>query len=380
MYKKSELLRTLITFNGKNIDKDYEKYSEVKEDVKVNKEKYKEETDFYEIVKEMIFDIDKEDKPLLYIICYSFNSSYNSLELSALLKTSVEAPKNKIEKDIRYELAMSIIYNIPVFANDSNVEQKLVEYYSQLYKYGFELLDKNEEMKTYKLSDFLIPKFEESTIEHSQNNFPRIYSSGEMTLYKSRMMERLKELDNAQYLINNLNLGIRELSILLKNTKRNENDLQRCLTSFPILFGTEYVKILDKHTFGSEFEADYVLERSNGLYDIVEIESSNLRLYTKQGNPKSELVHAEQQIMDWLEWIEHNSPYAREKIKNLYTPKGFVVIGRSNSLSPENKEKLRRRNLIFRDKIEIITYDDLLAKANSLLSILVGNKKIKVDK
>lgn len=380
MYKKSELLHTLITFNGKNIDKDYEKYSEVKEDVKVNKEKYKEETDFYEIVKEMIFDIDKEDKPLLYIICYSFNSSYNSLELSALLKTSVEAPKNKIEKDIRYELAMSIIYNIPVFANDSNVEQKLVEYYSQLYKYGFELLDKNEEMKTYKLSDFLIPKFEESTIEHSQNNFPRIYSSGEMTLYKSRMMERLKELDNAQYLINNLNLGIRELSILLKNTKRNENDLQRCLTSFPILFGTEYVKILDKHTFGSEFEADYVLERSNGLYDIVEIESSNLRLYTKQGNPKSELVHAEQQIMDWLEWIEHNSPYAREKIKNLYTPKGFVVIGRSNSLSPENKEKLRRRNLIFRDKIEIITYDDLLAKANSLLSILVGNKKIKVDK
>ncbi|WP_157824192.1 Shedu anti-phage system protein SduA domain-containing protein [Planococcus sp. MB-3u-03] len=106
------------------------------------------------------------------------------------------------------------------------------------------------------------------------------------------------------------------MSVGLNNISRNENRLQEILTTYPILFGTEYIEVLDKHRFGSEYEADYVLKRYNGLYDVVEIEASTLNVYTKQGNPASALVHAEQQIMDWLEWIEHNNSYAREKFKN----------------------------------------------------------------
>lgn len=236
------------------------------------------------------------------------------------------------------------------------------------------MLDENNEPRRYKLTNSIVPNFED-TDGLKGERIPRIYSTSEISYYKSKLMSKLKQLDNAQYVINSLKEGINQLSTLLESPKRNENALQKTLTNYPILFGVEYTRVIDKQRFGSEYEADYVLERYNGLYDIVEIEASTLKLYTKQGNPKSELVHAEQQIMDWLEWIEHNNPYAREKLQELYSPKGYVVIGRSKTLTPENKEKLRRRNLVFRDKIEIITYDDLLDNAKSLLDFLTGDNE-----
>lgn len=374
LYKKSTLLRTFITMNGENTDEEYERYSSTKKDVEINREKYEKDSEFYKIVKEMIFDVDQDDRPLLHIICYTFNSSYNSLEMVALLQTFVEASQDELDKAILHELAMSVIYNIPVFLNHDKLEESLSGYYNQLYEHGFELLDENNEVKKYKLADTLVPDFEKQKGELTREKTPRIYSFNEVNYYKNKLMEKLKRLDSAQYVINNLKDGINELSEGLNSSLRNENRLQEILTTYPILFGTEYIEVLDKHRFGSEYEADYVLKRYNGLYDVVEIEASTLNVYTKQGNPASALVHAEQQIMDWLEWIEHNNSYAREKIQELYSPKGYVVIGRSHTLTLKTKEKLRRRNLVFRDKIEVITYDDLLENAKSLLTLLTGSK------
>ncbi|WP_225340552.1 Shedu anti-phage system protein SduA domain-containing protein [Lysinibacillus capsici] len=374
LYKKPILLRTFITNDDEQSNEEYKTYSRTIETVEINNNKFNEDYDFYRIVKEMIFEVDEEGRPFLYIICYTFNSSYNNLEVAALMQTSVEGSKNEIDRTILHELAMSVIYNIPVFPNHKSLEAELGTYYNELYENGFELIDKNEKVKKYKLADNLIPNIRNQKDDLSEEKIPRIYSYSEINFYKNKLMEKLKEFDNAQYIINKLKDGIKKLSVQLNSPERNENKIQEILTNYPILFGTEYTEVLDKHNFGSEFEADYVLKRYNGLYDIVEIEASTLNIYTKQGNPSSQLVHAEQQIMDWLQWIEHNNSYAREKIKKLYSPKGYVVIGRSNTLTASNREKLRRRNLVFRDKIEIITYDDLLENAKLLLDFLSGNK------
>ena len=63
---------------------------------------------------------------------------------------------------------------------------------------------------------------------------------------------------------------------------------------------------------------DYALERHSGLLDLVEIESSSLELFTKDGNPRKELVHAEQQVFDWLEWMEANGSYVEFPTKSGY--------------------------------------------------------------
>jgi len=148
------------------------------------------------------------------------------------------------------------------------------------------------------------------------------------------------------------------------------------LTEYPILFGTDYARLVAKPKLGSEYELDYALQKYSGEYDLVEIESSSLPLYTKGGNPSQYLVHAEQQVFDWLHWIERNNSYAREKLPELINPVGFVIIGRSCSLGENEKQKLYRRNAIYRGQLVIMTYDDLLIKANNLLTQL---QKISVE-
>ena len=135
------------------------------------------------------------------------------------------------------------------------------------------------------------------------------------------------------------------------------------------------MKTIPKHKLGSEFELDYALERTSGQVDLVEIEASNLKLFTQSGDPTSHLVHAEQQVLDWLLWLEWNSAYAREHLPGLMSPMGFVVIGRRGSFSDDLGKKLQKRNAIFRGQLQVLTYDDLLDQAKNLLSHLEGLKE-----
>jgi len=134
--------------------------------------------------------------------------------------------------------------------------------------------------------------------------------------------------------------------------------------------GLDYSKIVPKHKLGNEYEMDYALIKYSGEIDIVEIEASNLNLYTSKYNPSQYLVHAEQQILDWFDWIERNNAYGRSKIPTLLSPIGIVIIGRDRSMDEESEKKLRRRNILYNGKIKILTYDDVLKKAETILRIL----------
>lgn len=110
------------------------------------------------------------------------------------------------------------------------------------------------------------------------------------------------------------------------------------------------------------------------LWDTI----SNLSLFSKKGDPSHYLIHAEQQVIDWFNWIEKNNPYARQKLPNISNPKAFVVIGRTSSLDEMQRIKLQSRNSLFNSKINIMTYDDLLEKAKRLLGLLQGAFKINI--
>lgn len=162
-----------------------------------------------------------------------------------------------------------------------------------------------------------------------------------------------------------LEKSIQEFEKLLNEPKIIEEQLQGFLTNHHFLFGPEYQEVIPKHRLGSEYVMDYALRTYNDVYHLVEIERSTHKLYNKNGDPSAELIHAEQQILDWLAWIEKNSPYARENLPTLMSPKGFVIIGRSRELDVQTNEKLRRRNATWGGKIEILTYDNLLNKAKT---------------
>jgi Domain of unknown function (DUF4263) len=107
---------------------------------------------------------------------------------------------------------------------------------------------------------------------------------------------------------------------------------------------------------------------------MLTIEQSKLQLYTKRGDPSSALTHAEQQVLDWLEWVERNSAYARQSMPGLVRPVGFVIIGRRTQLNDKFAQKLERRNQNFNGAIQILTYDDLLEKSKNTLDMLMARR------
>jgi len=195
-------------------------------------------------------------------------------------------------------------------------------------------------------------------------------SPGDAIAAARRSSADLQEVIEARALLHELKVGIEELKVLLSAETRNEHDLQRCLTAHPVFFGLDYKRVIPKYRLGSEYELDYALEKASGQVDLVEIEASTHALYTKSGNPRSELVHAEQQVLDWLEWYEANARLVRDDFPEMMKPSGQIVIGRSTVLTDDEKTRLRRRNAAYQGSLQILTYDDVLKRAEAMLAIL----------
>lgn len=70
LYKKPILLRTFITNDDEQSNEAYDTYSRKIETAEINKNKFNEDKDFYHIIKEMIFEVDEEGRPLIYYVFY----------------------------------------------------------------------------------------------------------------------------------------------------------------------------------------------------------------------------------------------------------------------------------------------------------------------
>jgi hypothetical protein len=179
-------------------------------------------------------------------------------------------------------------------------------------------------------------------------------------------------LHEAKRTLDSIRSAINELATLLADNSTDEHALQRCLTRNPIIFGPEYVQIRPKFRLGGDFEMDFALQRGSGLIDLVEIEAASHELFTRRGDPRAALIHAEQQVLDWLDWIDRYGELARRDLPQLQRPVGYVVIGRDETLTEVSRRRLRQRNAVLAPSVEVMTYDGLLARAEALMQRFEG--------
>ena len=352
------------------LDSDFEKFYQEKRQFQQSKEKDQPRSDYdlMKMTRELIFDIEN-GSPVLHFICPLLDTTDFDLKYVHLMNSAFDGTEEENEKNIISTIALAVILEVPIYPNNKNVEKELSYYYQKFLKNGFTAPDEEGNdvklvpVNSKKLDDFKIDKL-------SKIDLTKFWSATDLLLLREVIKEEFLKLNNAHRTLSTLEFAIEDLEKLLEIKVRNENSLQKCLTENPILLGLEYSRIIPKHKLGGEFEVDYALEKFNGLIDLMEIESSILSIFTKQGNPSSHLVHAEQQVIDWLDWVEKNNSYARNTLDGLISPKGYVIIGRDSTLTEKTKASLIRRNKAFNGTITILTYDDVLKKAKSLRNIL----------
>lgn len=320
-----------------------------------------------EPAKEIIFD--KEDsRPVFHIITAAVD--LEKLQLNIGPMCTIECDPGHDDAFIQQILGVANACDVPVYPNTPSLAGELARHHRHVMLNGFYLPVKGEQL-LFRLFRSVGEKT--GTLQHlTQMDVTELHSASDWVLIREAVLAESAKWEEVGKILGGLQLAIDELTASLETAERNEAKLQGCLTANPILFGVEYRRVLPKHKLGAEYEMDYALERVSGLVDLVEIEASNLALYTQKGNPSQHLVDAEQQVLDWLAWIERHHPYARASLPTISAPIGYVVIGRTADLPEADRERLKRRNATFRGCMEILTYDDLLCKARNLLRVLQG--------
>jgi hypothetical protein len=267
---------------------------------------------------------------------------------------------------------------VPVYPENDQSAEVLARLHAELFTVGFVDGAASDEQRYRIVGSKRALDFSEQDSEGTYRADASV-SPADLLLLRARQALRAEEADEAARVLATLRAGIAALQGALDSPTRNEADLQRVLETYPILFGLEYRAMHSKHRLGKNYEADYALERHSGAIDLVEIEASTHSLYTKANNPSAALVHAEQQVLDWLEWVEQFSGYAQSDLRGLSSPVAFVVIGRSASLDEAARARLRHRNQTWRGSVSVLTFDDLLHRATGMLAVLTDVRTDQVS-
>ena len=157
-----------------------------------------------------------------------------------------------------------------------------------------------------------------------------------------------------------------------------EEPMHQFLKANPELLCPTHDKCWSKVHFGSTI-SDFVFREAYNDYLLVEIEAPIRELFRKDGQQRQEVTHAINQITDWVQYIQNNRQKVEKELGLIgisTNPRTLIVIGRSQSLTLENRKKIETLQSQ-QNKLRIMTYDDVLLNAKESLSRLFGNLDIK---
>lgn len=172
----------------------------------------------------------------------------------------------------------------------------------------------------------------------------------------------------------------------LLSDRSNETEIHNFLKQRPWIFGIDYIHEATKDKFQVEFgEFDFLLERFNKIYDIVELKGINAPLFeeyrhseTKQGKRtqwkmSEDLSGAVMQVVDYFDEFERvrGDEKARKKrgLLDYRCPRGQIIIGHRDDLKEDQDSLLNQINERF-NNIDILTFSDLYDRAEYFVEIL----------
>ncbi len=155
-----------------------------------------------------------------------------------------------------------------------------------------------------------------------------------------------------------------------------ESSFQNFLTENSWIFGSQYSKVTAKKLTFDNDELDFMMRRTaDGYEEIVEIKRPKAKLFRARGNKglaeTMEMVNAVNQVENYqasLEADQHKFDSEEHGYLKVEKIRAKIIIGR-NSNKLAKKRALRRLNGRF-NRIEVITFDQLIANARQMLQWL----------
>ncbi|MDT0687677.1 Shedu immune nuclease family protein [Autumnicola psychrophila] len=192
------------------------------------------------------------------------------------------------------------------------------------------------------------------------------------------------ETTKFQFLLSKLESMLNDVNAYNEDTWQNEI-LQIILLLYP-KYILSFKSVFVKADIGKRKFLDFMLVDSNGHIDIIEIkqpfEDSIMTkgVYRDNFIPKRELSGTVMQLEKYIfylnRWGEKGEKLITQKLKDklplnleikIINPKGFIIMGRDNNLSAQQKSDFEVIKRKYNNVIDIITYDDLLQRLKSTI-------------
>jgi hypothetical protein len=201
-------------------------------------------------------------------------------------------------------------------------------------------------------------------------NYQYTPSPGQDKESKMRALQIRLQRDVGQSAIDQLYEFVFKFHRLLHHPLTKERALHDLILEGAIFFSSTRIRILSEVRFANRFRADLVIQIDDNPARtiLVELERANLPLFTRTGAPYAHVTHALQQVEDWMRFWQEHPLDVPMPLDPTITPSGVVVIGRSKFLSEDDKRRLM--NLNSNRRVQIMTYDDLIAQVENYVTIL----------
>lgn len=185
---------------------------------------------------------------------------------------------------------------------------------------------------------------------------------------KKMVEKRAKELEaQRKSNLDDLKERLNDYKDMLDDPEIDEENYQQFLGDNVWFFGTEYFQAERETPAGFNGRVDFLLTKNDGYRDVVEVKKPTHDLFLDDGSMSAKLKDTLSQIAKYLDYYnKHYLDHKEQTDKDVYKPKGIVVIG-SNS-EEKVKERIKRHKHVINSNIEIWTYDDLKDKAQRTIN------------
>lgn len=194
----------------------------------------------------------------------------------------------------------------------------------------------------------------------------------EKELKATREERKLKYISNQKKKISEMQKELKKFQKLLSG-KKNERILHSLLkkSKNSWFFGPDYKEIYKEKWITTLSRNDFLLKKHDEYVDMVELKDPKDSLFDNKLRWSTGVKNGVSQLMFYLSEARKKYLSIKDEIKlEIFLPKGFLIIGRRPD-EDTLKERLKIHNE-FLNKIEILTYDDLLDRAKQTLNIFKG--------
>jgi len=207
------------------------------------------------------------------------------------------------------------------------------------------------------------------------------------TIYVGHALHRIKfpqgavDMAPTQKIISSLALRYLVLGVpviedyerLLEASDDDEPMLQKFLERHPLLLDPVAVRVWPKPDLHGKKEPDFLLQRADGTYLVIEIETPAKRLMTDGNQISAKVTQAVSQVLDYREFLIARFESASRTFPDFRAPDALVIIGREDALDESQRLALRRENE-GRSYLRIIGFDALASGARAMLRNLTQGR------